>query len=395
MATEVSSSINLFYCYAREDQNLRDELDTHLQGLHRSYLITSWYDGQLFPGASWEQEIETHLDTADVILLLVSPAFMKSDYCYGKEMQRAIERHQANLARVVPILLRPVDWIDAPFAHLQMLPANASPITLWSNRDEAFVNVAKGIRHVVNDLLAQHAKSRQLHSDLLQQKRKQTKQEELVRQERILDASKTLRDRVDLSQSQKWPALHPDWQEDRGRDDFMLGGPNISTLERGSSAAQSEEKDDEKSFILKFVLLGLVVGSLSTLAPIFSVAFATHNSFTAFLVGMASALCACISMIVAVALSDDGDTTGRSNPFIRNGVTGFMTFISGVGHVLPFLIPNVQLALTTAYVVVAIELLVIASIRHWFFGTNWLLSIIQVVGGGALVFLVALLLGNA
>src|SRR5438445_12687732 len=105
MATEALVPIKLFYCYAREDQHLRDELDTHLQGLRRSRLITSWYDGQLIPGASWEQEIETHLDTADVILLLVSPAFLKSDYCYGKEMQRAIERHQANQARVVPVLL--------------------------------------------------------------------------------------------------------------------------------------------------------------------------------------------------------------------------------------------------------------------------------------------------
>jgi hypothetical protein len=136
-------------------------------------------------------------------------------------------------------------------------------------------------------------------------------------------------------------------------------------------------------------------GSVSTLAPIFSVAFATHNPFTAFLVGMASALGAGISMLFAEALSDDGDTTGRGNPFVRGGVTGFMTFISGVGHALPFLIPNLQLALTVAYAVVAVELLLIAGIRHKFFGTSWLLSIVQVVGGGALVFIVALLLGHA
>lgn len=198
---------------------------------------------------------------------------------------------------------------------------------------------------------------------------------------------------------QQQPALHPGWHDDRGRDDFMLGRPNTSLLEKSSSAAPDEkEEDDEKDFILQFVqpgLAGLMDGSVSTLAPIFSVAFATNNSFTAFLVGMASALGAGISMTFAEALSDDGDTTGRGNPFIRGGVTGFMTFISGVGHALPFLVPNVSLALTVAYIVVAIELLFIAGIRHKFFGTSWLLSIIQVVGGGALVFLTAILLGHA
>jgi len=118
MATEAQAPIKLFYCYAREDQKLRDELDTHLEGLHRTGLITSWYDGELVPGMSWGHAIETHLDSADVILLLVSPAFIKSDYCYGKEMQRAIERHRAKQACVIPILLRPVDWEGAPFAHL-------------------------------------------------------------------------------------------------------------------------------------------------------------------------------------------------------------------------------------------------------------------------------------
>ena len=135
-------------------------------------------------------------------------------------------------------------------------------------------------------------------------------------------------------------------------------------------------------------------GSVSTLAPIFAVAFATHRPFTTFLVGMASALGAGISMAFSEALSDDGDLTGRGNPFVRGGVTGLMTFLSGAGHALPFLIPNLQLALFVAYAVVAVELLAIAAIRHKFFGTNWWLSIVQVVGGGVLVFVAAMLLGN-
>ncbi|HEY0752369.1 MAG TPA: VIT family protein [Ktedonobacteraceae bacterium] len=134
-------------------------------------------------------------------------------------------------------------------------------------------------------------------------------------------------------------------------------------------------------------LAGLMDGSVSTLAPIFAVAFATHRPFTVFLVGMASALGAGISMTFSEALSDDGEITGRGKPFLRGGVTGLMTFLSDAGHALPFLIPNIQLALLTAYAVVILELFGIAAIRHKYFHTKWWLSIVQVVGGGVLVFL--------
>jgi hypothetical protein len=165
-----------------------------------------------------------------------------------------------------------------------------------------------------------------------------------------------------------------------------------------SPDGQAEKEDADKNFLLQIIqpgLVGLMDGSVSTLAPIFAVAFATRQPFTTFLVGMASALGAGISMAFSEALSDDGDLTGRGKPFIRGGVTGLMTFLSGAGHALPFLIPDLQLALFLAYAVVAVELLAIAAIRHKFFGTNWGLSIVQVVGGGALVFAVAWLLGSA
>jgi VIT1/CCC1 family predicted Fe2+/Mn2+ transporter len=136
-------------------------------------------------------------------------------------------------------------------------------------------------------------------------------------------------------------------------------------------------------------------GSVSTLAPIFAVAFATHLPFTVFLVGMASALGAGISMAFAEALSDDGDLTGRGKPLMRGLVTGLMTFLSGAGHTLPFLIPQVQIALYVTYVVVTIELFAIAAIRARFFGTSWWLSLVQVVGGGVLVMVTSLLLGSA
>ncbi|MDE3229095.1 MAG: VIT family protein [Chloroflexota bacterium] len=155
---------------------------------------------------------------------------------------------------------------------------------------------------------------------------------------------------------------------------------------------------DERKFVLRIVqpgLAGLMDGSVSTLAPIFTVAFLTNKPFAAFLVGLATATGAGISMAFAEGLSDDGSLTGRGNPILRGAVTGVMTFIGGALHTLPFLIPNIHSALAAAYVVVAIELVVIAAIRHRFFGTNWGLSILQVVGGGALVFLAALLFGHA
>jgi rubrerythrin len=151
-------------------------------------------------------------------------------------------------------------------------------------------------------------------------------------------------------------------------------------------------------FLLRVVqpgLAGLMDGSVSTLAPIFATAFASHEPSLAFLVGMASATGAGISMAFSEALSDDGVLTGRGSPIVRGAITGFMTFFGGSLHTLPFLISNIHIALIVAYIVVAFELVLIAAIRHRYFGTSWLLSMIQVVGGGALVFVAAMIFGNA
>src|SRR6266567_1396800 len=146
--------IKLFYCYAREDKPLRDELEKHLSWLKRRYQLTNWHDREILPGEEWEQAIHKHLNSAHLILLLISPDFMASDYCYGKEMQRALERHQAGTCRVVPILLRPTYWEDAPFSSLQLLPTDAKPITRWSDRDEAFQDVVTEISRTIKDLLS-------------------------------------------------------------------------------------------------------------------------------------------------------------------------------------------------------------------------------------------------
>ena len=163
-----------------------------------------------------------------------------------------------------------------------------------------------------------------------------------------------------------------------------------------TDAAAGDEAS--RRFLLQVVqpgLAGLMDGSVSTLAPIFATAFATQRPFTAFLVGIAAALGAGISMAFSEALSDDGALTGRGRPIVRGSITGAMTFLGGSLHTLPFLVPDLHLALLAAYIVVAVELVVIAAIRHRFFGTSWWLSVLQVVGGGALVFAAAWIFGNA
>jgi VIT1/CCC1 family predicted Fe2+/Mn2+ transporter len=174
----------------------------------------------------------------------------------------------------------------------------------------------------------------------------------------------------------------------------------VTEVEEVAESIKGATEGDEASrqFLLRVVqpgLAGLMDGSVSTLAPIFATAFTTHNSLTTFLVGMAAATGAGISMAFSEALSDSGELTGRGNPVMRGAITGGMTFIGGALHTLPFLVPSIHLALYVAYFVVALELLVISAIRHRFFGTSWWLSTLQVVGGGALVFAAAWLFGNA
>ena len=153
---------------------------------------------------------------------------------------------------------------------------------------------------------------------------------------------------------------------------------------------------DDKDFVLRIIqpgLAGLMDGSVSTLAPIFATAFATHNSRTVFLIGAASAVGAGISMAFSEGLSDDGVLTGRGNPVFRGLVTGFMTFVGGFLHTLPFLLRNVHTAL--AYFVVGVELVVIAMIRHKYFKTSFALSCLQVIVGGGLVFAAGVLIGQS
>jgi tetratricopeptide (TPR) repeat protein len=144
--------LKLFYSYAREDEELRDELEKHLAVLKRDGAISEWHDRALIPGQEWDEEIKAQLDRADIILLLISPDFLASDYIHRVELTRALERHEAREARVIPIILRPSDWANTPFSKLQALPKDAEPVTRWANRDEAFLNISKGIRAAAEKL---------------------------------------------------------------------------------------------------------------------------------------------------------------------------------------------------------------------------------------------------
>ena len=167
-------------------------------------------------------------------------------------------------------------------------------------------------------------------------------------------------------------------------------------LTKGARA--KEDETARRMFVLQYVqpgLAGLMDGSVSTLAPLFAAAFATHNTWATFLVGLAASVGAGISMAFAEALSDDGSLTGRGSPVIRGFVTGGMTAIGGLGHTLPYLIPHFEVATAVSIAVVAVELAAIAWIRTHYMDTPFLQAAFQVVVGGVLVFIAGILIGSA
>jgi len=163
-------------------------------------------------------------------------------------------------------------------------------------------------------------------------------------------------------------------------------------------ARANEEESHRKLFLLQIVqpgLLGLIDGSISTLAPLFAAAFATHNSWKAFLVGLAASVGAGISMGFAESQSDDGSLTGRGSPWLRGAITGLMTTAGGIGHTLPFLLSNFHVAILVAVIIVAVELAVISYVRHRYMDTPFLQASFQVVVGGVLVLLAGILIGSS
>ena len=164
-------SITVFCCYAHEDENLLKKLKGHLSPLQHQGLITVWHDRNISAGAIWEEEIKRHLSEAQIILLLISPDFMNSQYCYSVEMQHALERHKNSTATVIPVILRHTYWHEGPLATLQALPTDGRPVTSrgWDSLDEAFYTIVLGIRREVDARLAEEERLRKVEEEKLAQ----------------------------------------------------------------------------------------------------------------------------------------------------------------------------------------------------------------------------------
>ncbi len=152
MSSSSQAPLAVFCSYAHEDEAFLQRLHIHLATLKRQNLITTWYDRQILPGDNWSQEIDANLEQSSLILLLVSPDFIASKYCYDIEMKRALEREEAKEARVVPLLLRPCDWQHTPLARLQFLPQDGKPLSQQPDQDQAWTDITAGLRRVLEDL---------------------------------------------------------------------------------------------------------------------------------------------------------------------------------------------------------------------------------------------------
>jgi hypothetical protein len=144
--------IEVFFSYSHRDERLRNELEKHLALLKRSAAIAAWHDRKIIPGENVDQAIDHRLEHAKLILLLISSDFLSSDYCYSTEMQRAMELHRAGLAQVIPIILRPAMWHDAPFGKLLALPRDGKPVTTWATHDQAFLDIVVGIKRAIDEV---------------------------------------------------------------------------------------------------------------------------------------------------------------------------------------------------------------------------------------------------
>jgi hypothetical protein len=145
-------AFEVFISYSHRDIKLREELTKHLSNLRNQGIISNWHDGDIAPGTEWKSQILDHLNTARIILLLISADFMASDFCYSIEMKQAIARHDAKEACVLPIILRPSDWEGSPFEKLQVLPTYGKPVSKWTSHDDAWKNVVEGIKRAIKDL---------------------------------------------------------------------------------------------------------------------------------------------------------------------------------------------------------------------------------------------------
>ena len=157
--------LNVFISYSHEDKGLRGELDKHLAVLRYNSAISSWHDRRIGPGEEIDDEIDTQLAAADIILLLISADFLNSDYCYKIEMKRAMDRHEKGTARVIPVILRPCDWLCTPFGKLSACPPDGKPVVKHETNDDGFLAVVQDVRRAVDEFSESAAVKRQLDHD--------------------------------------------------------------------------------------------------------------------------------------------------------------------------------------------------------------------------------------
>lgn len=140
----------VFFSYSHKDEAIRDKLEVQLSLLKRRGVIEAWHDRDINAGDELNERIDEHIRSDDIILLLISPDFIASDYCYDTEMRVAMERHNSGDAVVIPVIIRPCDWSEAPFGKLLAVPTDGYPVTLWSDQDSALLNVVDSIKKVIN-----------------------------------------------------------------------------------------------------------------------------------------------------------------------------------------------------------------------------------------------------
>jgi glucokinase-like ROK family protein len=147
-----TNSVEVFVSYSHQDEEWRVKLSTHLTLLETQGFITTWHDRKIEGGKEWKNEIDEHIDTCEIILLLISPDFLASKYCYAIEMKRAMERHEAGDARVIPVIVRPSDWDETPISKLQAFPSNGVAISKWTDEDDAFLDITQNLRTIIKKI---------------------------------------------------------------------------------------------------------------------------------------------------------------------------------------------------------------------------------------------------
>ena len=190
----------IFFSYSHDDEEYRDQLEKHLAALKRQGLIESWHDRRILAGSEIDDAIDKNLEKADVVLLLVSASFIASEYCYGVELQRGLERHRAGKTTVIPVIVRPCDWHKLPFGTFRAVPRDGKPVTTWPNFDEAYADIAREVRAVVERKLQQQSAAT---GGERQQRRKPT-----LKPARSTDRSSNLRLRKEFTEADKDDFLH-------------------------------------------------------------------------------------------------------------------------------------------------------------------------------------------